>query len=161
MSEDDARTELAELPDEVRLRVLSLTADVLGQVPTLPAPLRKVADFAPARRARLGATAIGAALATDDFRERVAVQVEARLPTPRGESTEVAADRDPVEAAARAWLVRPEGWQAVLGEVDETLAARAGAPAQDRDRTGGGRRPRPRSRPRATRAPGTAPSWPT
>ena len=126
MSDDTAGVELAELPDEVRLRVLSLTAEVLGQVPTLPAPLRKVADFAPARRARLGATAIGAALAADDFRERVAVQVEARRPSPSADLVLVSPAADPVEVAALSWLIRPDGWQSVVGGATTTLAARGG-----------------------------------
>ncbi len=128
MSEDVAGPPLAELPDEVRLRVLSLTADVLGQVPTLPAPLRKVADFAPSRRARLGATAIGAALsADDDFRERVAVQVEVRLPAARASLGEVSPGMDPVERAALSWLTRPDEWQAVLTSALAMVVSRTAA----------------------------------
>ena len=116
VSEVNAVVQLAELPDEVRLRVLSLTADVLGQVPTLPAPLRKVADFAPGpprppRRARRSAPP---STGDDDFRERVAVQVEARLPAPLADLTAVPPDADPVEVGALSWLIRPEGWESVL-----------------------------------------------
>lgn len=127
MAEVSDVVQLVELPDEVRLRVLSLTADVLGQVPTLPATLRKVADFAPARRARLGATAIAAALADDDaFRERVAVQVEARLPSSCSELTELSFDADPAEVGAVSWLIRPDGWAPVLTAAIAKLADRAG-----------------------------------
>jgi len=52
VSEDRPAPALADLPDEVRHRVHVLTADVLPSVAKLPAPLRKVADFAPARRAK-------------------------------------------------------------------------------------------------------------
>ena len=136
MSEDVASVQLAELPDEVRLRVLSLTADVLGLVPTLPAPLRKVADFAPARRARLGATAIVAALsADDDFRERVAVQVEAKLPAARAGLDGEAPDADPVELAALSWLTRPDEWEAALASALTTVVARTVAVPSSTDDT--------------------------
>lgn len=137
MSDDVASVPLAELPDEVRLRVLALTADVLGQVPSLPVSVRKVAAFAPARRARLGGTAIGAALtADDDFRARVGVQVEARLPSPR-ELAEMSPDADPVELAAVSWLTRPDQWEVVLASALTSVAARTGAapePTGDTDR---------------------------
>ena len=54
MSDGNAAPGLADLPEEVRHRVHALTAEVLPEVAKLPPPLRKVADFAPARRARLG-----------------------------------------------------------------------------------------------------------
>lgn len=114
---------LGELPGEVRSRVVALTADVLPAVPRLPAPLVRVADFAPARRARLGATAIASALdADDDFRERVAVQLGVKLPA--GDVTDVPAEADPVEVGALAWLVRPEGWPAILEGALTQLAER-------------------------------------
>ena len=79
---------LAGLPDAVRLRVVALVADALPEVAPLPPPLRKVAGFAPTRRARLGGTPIAAALDSDaDFRERVATQVAARHPIPDGGQT--------------------------------------------------------------------------
>jgi hypothetical protein len=65
VSDDRAAPGLADLPDEVRHRVHALTAEVLPEVVKLPPPLRKVADFAPARRARLGAGAMTAALESD------------------------------------------------------------------------------------------------
>ena len=106
MSADRVAPTLAELPDEVRQRVSALTADVLPNVARLPATLRKVADFAPARRARLGAGAIAAALEADpEFRERVAVQV-AGSPKPAAD------EGSPAGAAAVAWLVRADAdWE--------------------------------------------------
>ena len=69
----------------------------LGEVTPLPAALKQVAGFAPARRARLGATAIMSELERDEeLRERVAVQVRAR------------ATDDAVDVAALAWLERTE-----------------------------------------------------
>ena len=47
-----------QLPEAVRTRLVSLVAASLGDVTPLPAALRQVAGFAPARRARLGATCL-------------------------------------------------------------------------------------------------------
>jgi predicted RNA-binding protein with PIN domain/regulator of replication initiation timing len=100
-------TDAEQLPERLRLRVVALVSAVLPSVTPVPAPLRKVAGFAPARRARLGAPAIWAALADDGFRAHAAVQVAA-----------VPADgEDPVDAAARAWLVRDEGWESLVQDV--------------------------------------------
>lgn len=99
------------VPEQLRLRVVALVAAVLPSVAPVPPALRKVAGFAPARRARLGAGAIWAALGEDDFRRHAGAQVAA-LPT-RGD--------DAVETAARAWLVREEGWEAVVADVVESF----------------------------------------
>ena len=120
MSEDRAAPGLADLPDEVRHRVHALTAEVLPGIAKLPPPLRKVADFAPARRAKLGASAMTAALESDeDFRDRVAVQVAGERPQPV----------DDVTVAALAWLVRADGWE---DKLEAALAGLAQRPtAQD------------------------------
>jgi predicted RNA-binding protein with PIN domain len=132
VSGDSATAGLVGLPDEVRARVLGLTADVLPAVPRLPAPLRKVADFAPARRARLGAAAMASALESDDeFRERVGAQVVAKLPAPLSDLAAAPRDADPAEVAALAWLIRPEGWEALLADVESRLAERGGGSAVD------------------------------
>ena len=122
---------LGGLPGAVRTRVVALAADVLPDVVRLPPALRRVAGFAPQRRARLGGSAIAAALETDDeFRERVGTQVAARtsydadaLPGLVGGDEGV----DPAEVAAAAWLVRPEGWEDVLHAVAERLQERPDA----------------------------------
>jgi predicted RNA-binding protein with PIN domain len=101
--EDASYADPSTLPEPVRARVLALTAEVLPQVAGLPPALRRVAEFAPARRARLGGSAITDALSDDDLRERVAVQVAARP-----------AKDDDVEVAARSWLARDEGWQGLV-----------------------------------------------
>jgi predicted RNA-binding protein with PIN domain len=125
VSDDRAAPGLADLPDEVRHRIHALTAEVLPDVAKLPPPLRKVADFAPARRARLGAGAITAALESDeDFRERVAVQVSGGLPKPVAAAADPAPGENPVSAAALAWLVRPDGWVDVLEAAVALLAQR-------------------------------------
>ncbi|WP_243060343.1 NYN domain-containing protein [Nocardioides sp. SR21] len=111
----------ADLPEQVRARLVALTADVLPDVPKLPAPVRRVATFAPARRAKLGGTAIADALADDDFRAQVGTQVAARPTTAT----------DPANEAARAWLTRPDGWEDAVHEAVDRIAARPG-PADDR-----------------------------
>jgi predicted RNA-binding protein with PIN domain len=113
---------LGELPEPVRARIVALTADVLPDVAKLPPAVRRVAEFAQARRARLGSTAISESLADDDFRARVGTHVAAR-PAPDG--------ADPAAEAARAWLVRAEGWEEELDDAVRRLAERAG-PADDR-----------------------------
>lgn len=102
----------AALPERLRLRVVALVSAVLPSITPVPPPLRKVAGFAPARRARLGGALIWEALDDDDFRGHAAVQVAA-LPEN---------DDDPIGAAARAWLVRAEGWEAVVAETADALA---------------------------------------
>ena len=113
---------LAELPEPVRVRIVALTADALPDVPKLPPAVRRVATFAPARRARLGGTAIAEALDDDDFRARVGTQVAART-TPEG--------ADPATAAALAWLTRPDDWEVGFDDAIRRVAERPD-PAADR-----------------------------
>jgi len=112
---------LEALPAPVRARVVARAAEVLPEVPRLPPSLRRVAAFAPARRGRLGAGAITAALGEDDLRERVAVQLKARGP----------AAADPVDAVALAWLLRPEGWAGVVADGVRRLVEQAGTEQRD------------------------------
>ena len=105
---------LRDLPTSVRSRVVALTARVLPDVVRPPAALRKVSAFAPARRARLGATAILSLLEVDEeFREHVGVLVAAL-----GE-----VDEGPADRGAVLWLVRPDGADGLLGQALEDLAA--------------------------------------
>ncbi|MGA8994021.1 MAG: NYN domain-containing protein [Nocardioidaceae bacterium] len=132
------------LPGSVRARVVALAAEALGEMePTLlPPSLRRVATFAPTRRARLAGTQIAAVLAADeDFRDRVAVRVGAALPGLA--EVVVSADpvpaADPVDVAALLYLLRPEDWQerldAVVGQVEaESATEPAGAGRSDLER---------------------------
>lgn len=124
---------LAGLPDTVRSRVVALTADALQDVARLPASLRRVAAFAPTRRARLGASAIAKALDEDDeFRARVATQVSART----SYDVEARAAMDGIEAedrAALAWLVRPGEWTDILAEALGALTDRSEPSSNDRE----------------------------
>lgn len=112
------------LPDAVRARIVALAADVLGTMETeeVPPPLRPVARFASAKRARAGGSAIAAALETDSgFRGRVLEAATKQLPG----LAEALADgspppaADPVEVAAVAYLLRPEGWEQLVDAARE------------------------------------------
>ena len=73
--------------------------------------LKQVAGFAPARRARLGASAIMTELERDDeLRQRVAAQVRVRTTDDLG------------DVAALAWLERSEGWQDAVRAVPDRSA---------------------------------------
>jgi predicted RNA-binding protein with PIN domain len=109
-----------ELPEAVRARLVSLVAASLGDVTPLPAALRQVAGFAPARRARLGATAIMSELERDDdLRDRVGVQARVR------------ANGDALDVAALAWLERSEGWEDVVRRAGERTPQAADAARQE------------------------------
>ncbi len=122
------------LPEVVRARVVALAAESLGAMPAdqLPASLKRVASFAPGRRAKLAGTQIAGVIETDEtFRGRLAVQVRARageLAQALDDGTTPAA-ADPVELAAVAYLLRPEGWVEVveraadLADTERHLAA--------------------------------------
>jgi hypothetical protein len=106
-----------DLPEAVRTRLVSLVAGCLGEVGSLPPALKRVAGFAPARRARLGAGAIvGELTASADLRERVLSHVRP-----------LASD-EPVDAAVVAWLAEDEeGLRAALAR----LEAQPGRPPRD------------------------------
>lgn len=129
-----AAPRLDELPTAVRARVVGVSAEVLPDVPALPPALRRVASFAPARRARLGATAIAQGLEDDAVRERVAAQVLARRAA-RVAALERGELEDPAEAAALDWLVRPEGWEERCRvEIAEVAGREAPTPEQEQAR---------------------------
>lgn len=122
------------LPGPVRTRVVAMSAEALGAMPTadIPPPLRKIAKFAPHRRARLGGAAIAAQLATDArFRQQVASCVRKTV----GELAKAVDDgtlpaaADPVEAAALAYLLRPANWQDLVASAGATLRADADSAA--------------------------------
>ncbi|MEV5962603.1 NYN domain-containing protein [Kribbella sp. NPDC051952] len=104
------------LPEPVRQRVLSFAAHALGQLPAsdIPAPLRRFASFAPAKRAKLSASVLGPILETDEhFRRLTAFQVRrehAELGDAVAEGIPVPT-ADPVEVAALAYLLRPDDWE--------------------------------------------------
>lgn len=118
------------LPESVRQRIVVLAAAVLPGLPgdEVPVPLRRVAKFAPNRRARLGAPMIAAQLTGDPlFRQRVAARVLADAgdlgSAVVGGTAPAAAD--PVEVAALAYLVRPTGWRDLIEASGATVRAEA------------------------------------
>jgi predicted RNA-binding protein with PIN domain len=111
------------LPEPVRLRVVTLAADALGAlaVDHIPPSLRRVAEFAPARRAKLAGNQIAAILASDaEFRGHIATQVRTVVPELARALDEGAAPSaaDPAEVAAVAYLLRPEGWMELIDRAD-------------------------------------------
>ena len=104
---------------------MALAAEALGRLVAdqVPLPLRRLASFAPARRARLGGERIlEAAEADEAFRGRLAVQARAVVPEAGAELD--AGDADSLDAAALAWLERPDGWQDVVARAAESGRAR-------------------------------------
>lgn len=127
------------LPASVLQRVVALAAEKLGALPTheVPATLRRVAGFVPSRRARLGGSAIAAALGTEVvFRQQVGELARQRLPGAaaalrRPGSGEL--DASPVDVAALAYLTRPAGWTDLLAQsVAAVRADASGRTADDR-----------------------------
>ena len=71
----------AVMPAGLRARVVAMAAEALGTVPPadVPPPLRAVAKFVPAKRARAGGTSVAAALESDPvFRQHVAAWARSR-----------------------------------------------------------------------------------
>jgi len=106
--------------------VVQLAAEAVGRIAadSLPISLKKVASFAPPRRARLAGNQIAAVLETDeDFRGHVAVQVRAlhEALADALESGTTPAAADPVEVAAAAYLLRPVGWLDRIAEAAKAV----------------------------------------
>lgn len=123
----------------VRERLLALVAAALGDLPPeqVPAPLERVARFAPAKRARLAAAPLAAALESDAvFRGRMSELVATALPGlvegVREGSPPPAAD--PLDVAALAYLDRPAGWTEVVQRCSEQLAVGDQGSAADQHR---------------------------
>jgi predicted RNA-binding protein with PIN domain len=120
------------LHDLVRARVVALAAEVLGSLEgdQLPVPLRRVASFAPARRARLAGTQIAAVLERDEtFRQLVAEHLRAGLPELARTLDEGVTPPavDPVDLAAAAYLLRPQGWLGVVSSASEAAESERGS----------------------------------
>jgi predicted RNA-binding protein with PIN domain len=122
------------LPEPVRQRVVALAAAALTAMPVeeLPTALRRVARFAPNRRARLGGAVIAAQLAGDAlFRQRIT----SRVLTDAGELGVAVADgiapaaADPVDVAALAYLARPASWLELVEAAGATVRAEADSAA--------------------------------
>lgn len=114
----DTRDAPFVLPEAVRLRVITLAANVLPALPPdhIPVPLRRFIRFTPARRAKLAAGPLAAALATDEtFRDHVAEKVvEAAGDVGKAIAAGTAVDTaDPIDVAAVAYVAHSPGWEAL------------------------------------------------
>lgn len=124
------------LPEQVRVNVVDLAAQVLGSMPaaTIPPPLRGIAKFDPRKRAKLGSAPIAAQLENDkEFREAVAESVAAGWPELASSLAEgnVPPAADPVLVAAAAYLTRPPGWAEMVemarADLEQSAAAAEGS----------------------------------
>ena len=123
------------LPDGVRRALLALAADVLAGLTegAVPASLRRVQAFAPAKRALTGAAALAATLERDPtFRTAVAAGWRIQHPDLADslQAGQWPAAADPVQWAVGLYLTRPEGWTARLTEVVGSLQQREAAGQQ-------------------------------
>src|SRR5262245_25478505 len=124
------------LPETVRARIVGLAADVLPRVKPLPPALKRVADFAPARRAKLGGNQIALILGVDDeFRGHVATQAAVAVPelATAVKSGEIPQTAEPADVAALAWLLRPDGWEETFNGALASIESRVQAQDSERD----------------------------
>ena len=103
------------LPEVVRLRVVALASDALGALgdDEVPASLRPFRRWAPARRTKLAATPLAAAVEHDVlFRQRCGTRLREAMPdlVAALEAETVPAAADPIDVAAAAYLLRSPGW---------------------------------------------------
>ncbi len=124
------------LLEPVRQRLVTIAADVLAHLGTeeVPAALRLIARFAPGKRARLGASALAAALDADEqFRARVAAVVEESTPqlVDAVRSGAPTAASDPIDVAVVAYLFRADGWIEAVTGANLRWAAERGETATD------------------------------
>jgi predicted RNA-binding protein with PIN domain len=114
------------LPREVRARVVALAADRLSALTDdqVPASVRPFRRFAPRRRAQAAAVPLAAALEQDAaFRQLVSESVPEPLAAAVRTGSALPA-APPEEVACAAYLLRPEGWEAVVEAVAVELAER-------------------------------------
>ncbi|MFJ3144148.1 NYN domain-containing protein [Streptomyces halstedii] len=125
-ADGDAESLDRPLPEGVRRKVVALVSDAFGglTVGELPAQLRQYARFTPTRRARFAGNAMAAALESDPaFRRRVGERVGRSHPELAEALTSGAppAAADPVDVAAVAYVLRPDGWVKLVAAVGEEV----------------------------------------
>jgi len=121
------------LSPRVQTSVIALASEAVGRMPAaqVPSSLRRSASFAPARRAKLVGRQIAETVARDDeFRERLATQVRAMVPTTvvALESGHDVSPADLAQTAAVAYLIRTAGWE-------DLVASAAAAERHERGRS--------------------------
>jgi len=114
------------LPEAVRLRVVALASDTLGALgdDEVPTSLRPFRHWAPARRTKLAATPLAAAIEHDVlFRQRCGARLREAMPdlVAALEAGTLPAAADPVDVAAAAYLLRAPGWGTRIAEVAAQL----------------------------------------
>jgi predicted RNA-binding protein with PIN domain len=132
------------LPEPVRRAVLALAAEVLSTLPepAVPAALRRVRSFAPAKRASAGAGSLAAALERDPtFRTAVAGGWREQHPelAELVQSGPWPATADPVQLAVGLYLTRPQDWADRLAEALTLLRDQSESPGRDRPEESSGR----------------------
>ncbi len=125
------------LPEAVRLRVVALASEALGALPEdeVSAALRRFRRWAPARRTKLAATPLAAAVEHDAlFRQRVGTRVKAASPALAEALAAGAAPAaaDPVEVAAVAYVLRTPGWAGLVATAGADLDRAATAAESSR-----------------------------
>ncbi|WP_440575088.1 NYN domain-containing protein [Streptomyces sp. AC154] len=136
-ADDAVETLDRPLPEGVRRRVVALVSDAFGAltVTELPAQLRQYARFTPTRRAKFAGNAMAAALAGDaTFRRRIGERLRENQPELSAalEAGAPPAAADPVDVAAAAYVLRPDGWVKLLAAAGEE-AQRADAERADEE----------------------------
>jgi predicted RNA-binding protein with PIN domain len=134
--EGEATRLASPLHEAVRQRVVALAAETAGLLPPtqLPPALRPFARFTPAKRAKLAATPLAAAVETDAvFRERIADRVREAFPEVIAAflAGVLPAAADPRDVAALAYLVRPAGWPELVEEAERAARAAERAVADE------------------------------
>jgi predicted RNA-binding protein with PIN domain len=128
------------LPEAVRSRIVALGAEALDGLRNDQAPgsLRQIARFAPAKRAKLGAAAIAAAVDADaGFRARV-LEAASRAAPDLVEAVRVKtipAAADPVDVAAVTYLLRPPGWEDRVAQAVSSVQQAQADAQRDREAT--------------------------
>ncbi|MGP4002042.1 NYN domain-containing protein [Streptomyces sp. 8N706] len=127
------------LPEGVRRKVVTLAADAFGglTMAELPAQLRQYARFTPTRRAKFAGNAMAAALESHAlFRQRIGERLREAQPelAEALESGSPPAAADPLDVAAAAYVLRPQGWVKLVAAAGEE-AQRAQAERAEEDAT--------------------------
>lgn len=120
------------LPPAVRARTIALAAQALNAAAPdrIPASLRAVRRFTPAKQIRLGAGALALALETDDeFRALVADHLTDAVPELAAALRDgsVPPGVEPVESASVAYLLGTDGWPELADAARREAAAAAAA----------------------------------
>jgi predicted RNA-binding protein with PIN domain len=125
------------LPEAVRLRVVAMASEALGALTEdeVSTALKRFHRWAPARRTKLAATPLAAAVEGDAlFRQRVGTRVKAASPALAEALAAGAAPAaaDPVEVAAVGYVLRTPGWAGLVAAAGADLDRAATAAESSR-----------------------------